>query len=151
MGVVAILVLVVFAIVAFGAYSSSTKDDTDAHDALRPDLPFRYSLTFEKKLIGRSRKGVIDYYKHYVRAILTTQERGDVENQFPFDHHDQADRIRACNVAREWLYAENAKEDAVAKSSPVLSQEDRKNALRARFPKNPDGDLDRYGRPIKRD
>ena len=148
MGMALAVLLVVC--VLFAAISQGSEESA-AIARQTKKLPDGAKVFFDQRVSGRSRKGVVTYYSHFVRAVCTNPDGTSQQEIFPFNHHDLADKASAWGKAHIWaidnqknLAAENLNNEAPNK---VSSDE----YLNMALTKASDTELrkDRYGRPLK--
>lgn len=72
-------------------------------------LPDGCSLEYDKRITGKSRKGVVVYYAHFVRARFTDAKGTKVEKTFDYDHHDSSSKVSAYAFAQSWVIGEHKK------------------------------------------
>lgn len=84
----AILFLVCIVLVAI---NQSSKESA-AINIQTQKLPEGSQVFFDKRISGHSKKGVVTYYSHFVRAVYKCSDGTTLEETFPFDHHDHADK-----------------------------------------------------------
>ncbi len=85
-----------------------------------PEVAF---ISFDKKVSGRSRKVVVTYYSHFVRAAYKCPDGTSLQQVFPFDHHDHLDKASAWGRAHEWSIATHS--TVTANSLPEVTSGER--------------------------
>lgn len=100
MGTIIAAFIVVMCFVFWGL---DTSKRNKALSQARSALPAGASMLLLKREVGRSKKGVVTYYQHFVRASCKCVD-GEVHvRSFDFDHHDPDSQARALYEARAWI------------------------------------------------
>lgn len=142
---VILLVCILFAMI------NQDSEESAAITSQTKKLPEGAMVFFDQRVSGRSRKGVVTYYSHFVRAVCTSPDGTSQQETFPFNHHDIADKAAAWGKAHTWaidthknLVAESLKQ---ADSDEVNGDKD----LNLASAKTSDIEArkDRYDRTIK--
>lgn len=129
-------------LILIGAVHQSTSSEKSFMAKAMKRLPSGASLTLDKRVSGKSRKGVVTYYSHFVLATFTHPENESMASErFPFNHHDEKDKENAVNKAVSWL-VEQSQVTAVSTSLDTDGQSEKvTNPSLAKR-------TDRYGRTI---
>lgn len=95
----AILFLVCILFIAI----SQRNEESAAIASQTRKLPDGAHMFFDQRISGHSRKGVVTYYSHFVRAVYRSPNGITQQETFPFDHHDLNDKAAAWGRAHSWV------------------------------------------------
>jgi hypothetical protein len=96
LGILFLVCLLIAVITQNSEESAAVKSQTKA-------LPDGALVFFDKRVSGHSRKGVVTYYSHFVRAVCPGQDGCVKQEIFPFNNHDMADKAAAWGRAHSWV------------------------------------------------
>lgn len=97
-----------FAVCVLFVVLGNNSDESAAIKKQTKDLPEGASIFFDKVISGHSRKGVITYYSHFVRAIYRAQDGSTHQELFHFSHHSTAEKASAWGDAHSWVIKTHA-------------------------------------------
>jgi len=142
---------VLFLVCILFAMINQNNEESAALASQTQKLPAGVKVFFDQRISGRSRKGVVTYYSHFVRAVCTSPDGSTQQETFPFNHHDIADKASAWGKAHTW--AIDTHKNLVAESlnqtdSDEVNGDNFSNLASAKT-SDTEGRKDRYGRTIK--
>lgn len=99
------ILAIILAIAILGIYFRDSSAERESIRDAKKGLPPLATITLQKREIGRSRKGVVTYYQHYVLATIRTKNNEEKRLAFDYNHHDLNDLDAALQKARVWVHS----------------------------------------------
>ena len=102
-----IAVILLLIVVVLASQSKSVEDK--ALIKAKSRLPPGGSIQLDKRIAGKSRKGVVTYYRHFVRAIYAQNDSVELNEIFYYDHHNDKSKFDAIDDATNWIISTHTK------------------------------------------
>ena len=95
-----VLTVIIFILIAL-QYLKIKKEDSILKSALM-EIPTNCKISLEKRIEGQSRRGVVKYYRSFVKASAVLNSGEVVEEKFFYEEHDGS-KVKAISDAKEWI------------------------------------------------